>query len=160
MMSYINQYIVPAAYALLPESMRTPPATALMLAIGLQESRFAHRQQVGGPAHGFFQFELGGGVTGVLGHPLSRVHAESALALLAYPKESWTPTVCYGALTHNDVLAVVFARLLLYTLPDDLPARDQSENGWRQYVSAWRPGKPRPTTWAANYAAAWECVAP
>lgn len=159
MMSYVHQYIVPAAYALLPEPLRTPQATALLLAIGLQESGFAKRQQVGGPAHSFFQFELGG-VGGVLAHPKTKVPAESALALLCYPKASRIPVVCYEVITNNDVLAVVFARLLLFTLPQALPEREDWDGGWQQYVDAWRPGKPRPETWAAHYQAAWAVVQP
>lgn len=157
MLSYIHRYIVPAAYAVLPEAMRSAPATALLLAIGLQESSFADRRQLGGPARSFFQFEQGG-VQGVLAHHKSRLHAEAALAVLAYPKARWTAAECYAAIEHNDVLAVVFARLLLYTLPDDLPLKEAASDGWQQYLSAWRPGKPRPNDWANNYTSAWTCV--
>ena len=41
---------------------RSTAADVLLLAIGLQESRFEHRQQIGGPARSFWQFERGGGV--------------------------------------------------------------------------------------------------
>ena len=58
------------ALALLPAAMNTPQARCMLLAIGLQESRFVHRRQIGGPARGFWQFERGtrtsrGGVWGV-----------------------------------------------------------------------------------------------
>ncbi|MCV6902125.1 MAG: hypothetical protein NTT76_05400, partial [Achromobacter xylosoxidans] len=57
------------ALALLPAGMDTQAAHVMLLAIGLQESRFTHRQQIGGPARGFWQFEKGtrasrGGVWG------------------------------------------------------------------------------------------------
>ena len=57
------------ALALLPAAMNTPQARCMLLAIGLQESRFVHRRQIGGPARGFWQFERGtrtsrGGVWG------------------------------------------------------------------------------------------------
>ena len=41
------------ALALLPAAMNTPQARCMLLAIGLQESRFVHRRQIGGPARGF-----------------------------------------------------------------------------------------------------------
>lgn len=59
---------------------------------------------------------------------------------------------------HNDVLAAVFARLLLWTLPDALPDVHSYEDGWHQYVSAWRPGKPHPATWRGLYGVAWDAV--
>ena len=37
------------ALALLPAAMNTPQARCMLLAIGLQESRFVHRRQIGGP---------------------------------------------------------------------------------------------------------------
>ena len=36
------------ALALLPAAMNTPQARCMLLAIGLQESRFVHRRQIGG----------------------------------------------------------------------------------------------------------------
>ncbi|OMG90710.1 hypothetical protein [Achromobacter xylosoxidans] len=36
--------------ALLPAAMDTPAARVMLLAIGLQESRFVRRRQIGGPA--------------------------------------------------------------------------------------------------------------
>ena len=56
--------------ALLPDRMDTPEARVMMLAIGLQESRFVHRRQIKGPARGFWQFEQGGGVIGVVSRQL------------------------------------------------------------------------------------------
>ncbi len=51
----------------------TPEGRLMLLAIGLQESRFEHRRQLGnGPARGFWQFEAGGGVKGVMTHLASR----------------------------------------------------------------------------------------
>jgi hypothetical protein len=43
---------IAAALSLLPDRMTSPEAVVQMLAIGLQESRFEHRHQIGGPAHG------------------------------------------------------------------------------------------------------------
>src|SRR5690606_38643231 len=64
----VEQAIWPA-YALLPSRMDSDRATVMLLAIGLQESRFEHRRQIKGPARGFWQFERGRGVRGVLTHP-------------------------------------------------------------------------------------------
>ena len=73
----------PAVYAetmqLLPAKMDSPQARAMLKAIALQESRFEHRKQIGGPARGFWQFEQGGGVRGVLNHPYSREHIRRIL---------------------------------------------------------------------------------
>ena len=159
MIHHVHQFIVPAAYALLPLEMDSPAATALLLAIGLQESRFEHRRQINGPARGVYQFERGGGVRGVLMHPSSKRHAQAALLALSYPRSAWTPMACYAAIEHNDVLATVFARLLLWTLPDALPASDEPDRGWDAYMAAWRPGTPRPERWATYYRAAWGIVA-
>ena len=57
----LNKVIIPGL-KLLPPKFDTPEARVMMLAIGMQESRFLHRKQIGGPARGFFQFEEGGGV--------------------------------------------------------------------------------------------------
>jgi hypothetical protein len=153
----VARYIAPMAYAVLPTEMASPPATALVLAIGWQESRFAHRVQVKGPARGFFQFEQGGGVSGVLSHPKSAAYARAALKALGYRYEP-TPQGCYWALEHNDALAFAFARLLLYTLPWPLPVRTMEAEGWRQYVAAWRPGKPHLDTWGESWKRGWAAV--
>lgn len=154
MLELTARYTVPAALSLLPPQMDTPGARALLLAIGLQESRFAHRRQVGGPARGFWQFELGG-VREVLQHPASGGHIRRAAQALGYPGK--TDHEFQELLEHNDVLACVFARLLLYTLPGTMPApTDSPEVGWQQYLSAWRPGKPHRATWNDLYTHAWQ----
>lgn len=145
-MKIIDLAIEPA-YLLLPDRMRSKEATAMLLAIGLQESRFEHRRQIRGPARGFWQFERGGGVAGVLSHPASRVHASNALAALHYPA---APAVIHEALADNDVLAAVFARLLLFTDARPLPALTAlSDESWDYYIRNWRPGKPHRQTWDA-----------
>lgn len=150
---YLRAFVIPAAYAVLPPVMASPEATALVLAIGWQESRFTSRQQRGGPARGLWQFETTG-VTGVLAHQKSAEAARGALKALEYPHTP-TPFGCYDAIGHNDVLAACFARLLLWTLPGPLPTREQREIGWTQYVAAWRPGKPRHESWGQAWAVAW-----
>lgn len=157
MIALVQDHILPAAYSLLPPAMNSPAATAMLLAIGLQESKFQHRRQVGGPARGFWQFEEGGGVAGVLRHAATAQIAQQVLRELRYP-HAVTPSAVYALLADNDVLAAVFARLLLWTVPGRLPTEHQAPAGWRQYLDGWRPGKPHPETWAAYYTSAWQRV--
>lgn len=143
------------AMSLLPPAMNTPNARAMLLAICRQESRLTHRRQIRGPARGFAQFELGGGVVGVLTHPKTRPLIEAVLTELSYVPAA---SACYDAIEHNDVLAMVFARLLLWTVPKALPGPDGAQEGWDQYIAGWRPGKPHRQTWDALYAEAWATV--
>lgn len=143
MTSVIRRYLLPAAYEVLPAPLHSAKATRLLVAIGWQESRFLHRRQIGGPARGFWQFETAG-VGGVLAHPSSRDLIRAALQALQYTNPP-TPYGCHQAIEHNDVLAATFARLLVWTSP--LPLPETAEDGWRLYLSTWRPGKPHPETW-------------
>lgn len=143
------------AFALLPAKMDTKEARCMMLAIGLQESRFQHRQQIGGPARGFWQFEKGGGVRGVLRYHSTTEYARavcSARGVLA------DESAVYAALDRDDVLAAAFARLLLWTDPKPLPALGETDQAWDLYARTWRPGKPHPQTWDALYNRAMEAV--
>ena len=165
MIDHVLRFTLPATRALLPAPMMASPrAWAMLLAIGLQESKFLERQQVlenglpNGPARGFWQFERGGGVKGVMTHPRSREVASQVLLELRYRHLLGKFRETHYALRDNDVLACAFARLLLWTLPNTLPARDNAAAGWHQYLEAWRPGRPHPSTWAANYREAWERV--
>jgi len=139
------------ALALLPPAMATPAARILLLAIGLQESRFLHRRQINGPARGFWQFEKNGGVLGVLTHPSSR---DAAHNLCAARNVAPLSASVYPALETDDVLAAGFARLLLWTDPWRLPAPGDADGAWALYLRTWRPGKPHPHTWPALYAQA------
>ncbi|HEV8474604.1 MAG TPA: hypothetical protein VGR82_17635 [Methylomirabilota bacterium] len=154
MIDLVHARILPTALELLPREMTSPEAHALLLAIGLQESGFLERRQLdGGPARGFWQFERGGGTAGVLSHASARPEALRILRELHYE-----PAVAsvHLALEHNDLLAAVFARLLLWTLPGRLPRRTEPWVAWGQYLKAWKPGAPRRATWAAYYRRAWE----
>jgi len=147
--------LISAGLAFLPERFNSPEARAMLLAIGEQESRFMHRRQIGGPARGYWQFEQGGGVRGVLTHRHTAPLARAVLERVDYPV---TVEAVYNALPDNDVLAVVFARLLLFTAPWPLPGRDDAHIGWDQYLWAWRPGKPHANTWPGFYSRAWKMV--
>lgn len=145
--------VMNVAMAMLPPAMDSSEARAMLFAIGMQESGFAHRKQVSGPARGFWQFEEGGGVRGVLGHSASKPVIEPLLPVLVV-----TPWECYDALSQNDVLACLFARLLLWTHPIALPRRDNPSAAWDYYANTWRPGKPHRETWEGNFQRAWNLV--
>jgi len=138
----LNNVIKPGL-ALLPEKMNTPEAVAMLLTIGKQESRFEHRKQINGPARGFFQFEKGGGVRGVLKHPATKHTIQGVISRLGINAED-----CYDCLATDDALATVFARLLLFTHPKPMPLLESDpEESWQYYIDTWRPGKPHRETW-------------
>ncbi|MFC0668357.1 hypothetical protein ACFSKY_22720 [Azotobacter chroococcum] len=154
-LSEIRAAAIAPALALLPARMTSAQAVALLLAIGLQESGLIHRRQVGGPARGLWQFEQGGGVRGVLQHPLSRSHA---LAVCEVRGIAPVPSAVYAALEHDDILAAAFARLLLWTDPAPLPAIGEVGAAWDLYLRTWRPGKPHRHSWDRLYAQAMDEV--
>lgn len=157
MITVIHDHIFPAAFALLPPEMDSPKAQAMLLAIGLQESRFVHRRQLGpGPARGWWQFERGGGVKGVLTHSTTGPVVTPIVKTLCYEPRA---SECHLAIEHNDLLACIFARLLLWTVPLPLPEPQDAAHGWAVYLEGWRPGKPHRETWDEFYAHAWELVA-
>ncbi len=145
------------AMALLPAALDTKKARALLMAICLQESGLTARAQIvagggKGPARGLAQFELGGGVRGVMTHPASRELA----AKVCQDRRigGATSSVVWAELERDDVLALAFARLLLLTDPRPLPELGDQAGAWSYYVRNWRPGKPHPNRWPANYQAA------
>lgn len=137
----------------------TPDARRFLLAIALQESGLRHRRQVvtggaeNGPATSFWQFEQGGGCKGVLEHYLV---APCMRGLCKDFNVEPTPAGLWEAMRYQDVLAAIAARLLVYTLPPKLPTT--ADEGWAQYINAWRPGRPHPDTWAAAWKTATETV--
>ncbi len=159
-LDYVHQTVIPAAMGLLPAHMDSPAARAMLLAIGLQESRFEHRRQIGGPARGFWQFERGGGIRGVRGYvflsPATKALAKATLADLGYGDA--TEEDRFAAVEHNDVLACLFARMLLWTHPEPLPATGEWVFAWDYYLATWRPGKPHKDTWKTCYEKAWLLV--
>lgn len=154
---HVRSKIVQQTYReVLPAKFDSTAATVLLLAIGQQESRFVHRVQVGGPAHGFWQFERGGGVRGVLEHKETRLYALAASNI-----RSVVPTAeaVYRRIVDDDLLACAFARLLLWSDPKPLPAPGDVQGGWDLYLRTWRPGKPHRKTWDGLYAQAMEAMA-
>lgn len=133
----------------------TPEARVMLLSIGLQESRFLHRKQIGGPARGFWQFEQGGGLVGVLSLAVTK---KKARALCDAREVSPVAADVYYRLEHDDVLAAGFARLLLLTDPRPLPQLGDEQGAWAYYLRNWRPGKPHPDSWPLLYQKAMDAV--
>jgi hypothetical protein len=158
--------IIPAL-SLLDPKLDTPAARALLICIALQETGLRARRQMleardhwweskPGKGHGFWQFERDGATRGVM----VRHAAASAIVLpvidaLLYPRD---PYAVHEALIHNDVLACVLARALLYSVPEPLPGPNDPAKGWDYYVGAWRPGKAHVEPWENNYRTAWGLV--
>lgn len=156
--SIVHTAIEPAL-ARLPGKMDSEAARIMLLATGLQESRFmyrfqklAHKPYLKGPAKGFWQFERGGGVVGVMTHPATNEHAHKLAGLSGVPFE---PLALHEALELDDVLAAGFARLLLWADAKALPAVGAShDEAWDCYTRNWRPGKPHRGTWDEFHKAA------
>ncbi len=155
----VTDAIVPGL-RLLPAAMDTRVARVMLVAIGLQESRLTARLQKplslgapNGPARGLWQFERGGGVTGVMQHPASASHARAVCATRGV---EFKPMRVWSKLADDDLLACAFARLLLFTDPRPLPKLGDEQGAWAYYLDNWRPGKPHPQTWAKFYAQALE----
>jgi hypothetical protein len=158
MLTEVRNKIFPKAFKLLPASMNSPAAQVILLTIGLQESRFEFRRQLGnGPARGFWQFEKGnatsrGGVWGVANHAKT---AETLKFVCQAQGVPFDVDAIWAALETDDVLACCVARLLMYTDAAKLPAVTDADGAWEMYAKrTWRPGKPHPETWAAFHAQA------
>lgn len=146
---------IDGALALLPEQMDSHEARVMLWAIGLQESRFTHRRQIGGPARGFWQFEDGrlSALAGLLRLDSTAGHMDTlAEARCVRPERS----AIYRQLEHDDILAAGVARLLLWSDPQRLPRIGDADGAWALYLRTWRPGKPHPRTWANLYSQALE----
>lgn len=148
----VDRLALDPAFLILPMAMDSPTARFLLLAIGLQESGFTTRRQMGdGPARGFWQNEKGGGVKGVVTNLSTAAHCRN-LALAQQVR--FDVDAIYNALEHDDVLAAGVARLILFADPRQLPPMDDPALTWACYERNWRPGKPRPQDWPKNHAAA------
>jgi hypothetical protein len=134
----------------------SPEARVMLLAIGLQESKFLTRRQYSdGPARGYWQAERGGSVLGVLTSSATRDYASSVCSLrnvAPYADAVWRK------LEFDDLLAAAFARLTLWADPQSLPGLGRGGEAWDCYIRAWRPGRPHKITWNGCYAQALEAV--
>ena len=136
------------SYKLLPAKMDTHFARANQAAIGYQESDgyLTRRQYGNGPARGYWQFEEGGGVKGVMEHKASAELARSVCHARGVP---FVRRTVWEALETDDVLAAAFCRLLMWTDSGKLPTNEA--DGWAMYARTWRPGKPHPEKWPASW---------
>ena len=165
------QNLLPAAHRLVPSVPWGNEASVLLLAICGQESGWQNVQQAaGGPAKGYPQFEveairelLENGasahaalqavqLSGILdsGPGASSV---SAGAMTGAPLDSPSrlAAVVWTKFLNFPALQLALARLMLWDNPNDLPPLGDCNGAWLYYTQTWRPGKPRPADWAANY---------
>ncbi len=139
---FYAQVLVPSAVwcdaaAALP---RSRASDAFLLAVAGQESAWSHRAQIStgmeaGPARGFWQFERGGGVAGVLQHHSSRA---KALALCDAASVQPNAAAVWRAIEGHDALAYGWARLLAWTDPAAMPITE--DPAFACYLRCWRPG--------------------
>lgn len=135
------------SYKLLPLKMDSPFARVNQAAIGQQESGYLVRRQYGnGPARGYWQFEEGGGVKGVMEHKSTAELARSVCHARGVP---FVRRTVWEALETDDVLAAAFCRLLMWTDSGKLPTSES--DGWAMYARTWRPGRPHPDKWPASW---------
>lgn len=135
------------SYKLLPLKMDSPFSRINQAAIGQQESGYLVRRQYGnGPARGYWQFEEGGGVKGVMEHKSTSELARSVCHARGVP---FVRRTVWEALETDDVLAAAFCRLLMWTDSGKLPVSEA--DGWAMYIRTWRPGKPHPDKWPASW---------
>ncbi len=150
--SLLLDAVDPAIALLTPLGVKSDDrARVLLMAIAGQESAWEHRRQIGGPARSFWQFEEGGGVSGVFHHRASAVPIRRVCEALYVPPNVST---VYEAMAWHDVLAACMARLLLFTDAFPLPDVGDVQSGWAYYLRTWRPGMPHQETWAGRYGTA------
>lgn len=160
------QVLDPLFQHLLPSKFDSPEARVLLLAIPAQEAGHAgviqYRQQIGGPAHGIYQMEQGSPTHPTLigGVLASQETGSYARAVCHLQGVAATPAAIYAALLLDDLLAAAFARLGLWMEPFPLPALADQDDAWLAYCQVWRPGRPRPDAWPANYQAALQVISP
>lgn len=135
------------SYKLLPMKMDSHFARVNQAAIGQQESGYLVRRQYGnGPARGYWQFEEGGGVKGVMEHKSTAELSRSVCHARGVP---FVRRTVWEALETDDVLAAAFCRLLMWTDSGKLPVSEA--DGWAMYIRTWRPGKPHIDKWPASW---------
>ena len=170
---YTFKQTIPAAYSLLPGQMNTREATAMMLATGLHESAFKARVQgrmrplktlddlnpQAGPARGYWQFERAGGVAEILESPDTKDIAIPICKMFLFDPNR---QAVHTALGFNDVLAAVFARLLLWRDPRPMPTPLEYNKGYSIYLRNWRPNPDAAAAhakdWPKNFNIAWNTV--
>lgn len=131
-------------------------ARMLMLMTPLQETNLVTRLQEGGPAHSFFQFERGGGLTRVMGNPRSDAMLKKICAALCIPYDIAT---VFQAVIWNDPLAIALARLDYWLDAHAIPPATDEDALWTYYLRNWGPGKPDRGRWGDWYPKAKAAIA-
>lgn len=139
----------------LPPAMNTPQSRLMLMAAAGQETGWANRTQVGGPARGFWQFDMTA-IVDLLGNSVTGSLVLAACALWDVPGDA--PTI-YEAIAWHDPLACHMARLLFLADPAPLPAVGDAAGAYACYTRNWRPGVERPAAWALVYAQATSATA-
>jgi peptidoglycan L-alanyl-D-glutamate endopeptidase CwlK len=142
----------------------TDAARAMLYAAGLQESNLTARFQAmpaasavrKGAGRGLWQMRPDD-VNRVLSGNSTRERSETAANKHV---GSVNPHAVWATLEYDDILAAIFARLMLWPDPAALPApaAANEQAAWDYYVRCWRPAPPRQQGWAANWRAAVENV--
>ena len=131
-------------------------ARVLLLAIGMQETRFEERDQgdsaIEGPALGFWQFEKPA-VADFFARGTVLLRSRAGMLMADLPA---TPIAAWHAIGQGaDHLACILARDLLWRgVRSPLPALGDIDGAYAQYLKAWRPGKPSRDRWTTAYAQA------
>lgn len=150
-----------------PGNPDDPNTHRMLVAISAQEADLQYRAQLdaqgrenpNGPALGLLQFEKGtytslGGVSGVIMHYKSAPFLKRACVYFHLP---FTNEAIWRAQRTNDQFAFITGRLLLWTDPYAMPK--EQKVGWVAYADRlWRPGKPHPERWAANWQLATDLI--
>lgn len=143
------------ALELLPARLCTNEARVLLLAIGGQESELKYRAQIRGPARGLWMFEKPG-----VSEVMQKADPREVATLFDARGVHYAVDAAMAMMETDDIFAAGMARLLLACDPKPLPAIGAMGSAWAYYARDWKPGKPRPKDWPANYRAAVKAVQP
>lgn len=148
------EQIIDPALDLLPSEMGAVKAVVLLGAIAIQESGLRTRQQVGGPAHGLWQFEIET-VQGLMANEATAKYVKALCVKRGVPFQA---RAIFNYLLVDDILAAALARLDLWANPTPLPDAHDVDDAWLYYCCTWRPGQPDPSRWDASHASAVEAM--
>ncbi len=143
MLEAILEQIIEPGLALLPPALNGDDASVLLLATGLQESRFCYRRELGGYGLGYWKLHADK-VARVFAHAGCREPLERLCEAVGV---ECTPRAVHAALEYNDQLATAITRLLLHTATRRLPAQAHPEQAWLLYLQLWKPALPRHLSW-------------
>lgn len=139
----------------------TRDARLMLVAAGMQESRFEARDQgdpdVPGPARGLWQFEKIACRDFVeRGHRRLQhaVRCRRAIGVLEPMRLWWL----IGEPRFDPVACLLARDALFRHVAEPLPQPGDVDEAWRQYVAAWKPGQRDRERWTRSYAASLEAL--